>query len=236
MNEEEGIADSNNQTPQTPPSPEDVNSPLVTAAGMAGNVLEWYDFAIYGYFSDVIAINFFPPSDDGNTDSDAEYGGELSHGNLLRSFAVYGAAFLMRPVGGIVLGYCGDKYGRKQALVPSLFLMAVPTTLMGFLPTYQQVGSLSTALLVICRLVQGMSVGGQLPASLIYTVGEGYEQCHSSSLSLFSLGFCIDLFLLFGCTESETRPRQHWGFYGALVMTAANCGTLLGNLIGALIR
>jgi len=193
----------NDQTPQSPPPTTAVNSPLVTAAGMAGNILEWYDFALFGFFSDVIAEVFFPPSDD-NADNGTSYGGELSHGNLVRSFAVYGGAFLMRPVGGIIIGYFGDKYGRKSALVPSLFLMAIPTFLMGCLPTYEQVGSWSTALLVICRLLQGMSVGGQLPASLIYTV--------------------------------ETRPKEHWGFYGACVMMSANIGTLLGNLIGAFLR
>ena len=61
----------------------------------------------------------------------------------------------MRPVGGLTIGYVGDKYGRKQALVLSLFLMAFPTFLMGLLPTYQQVGSLSTISLVVCRLLQG---------------------------------------------------------------------------------
>jgi MHS family proline/betaine transporter-like MFS transporter len=110
----------------------------------------------------------------------------------------------MRPVGGLTIGYVGDRYGRKKALVLSLFLMAFPTALMGCLPTYDQVGALSTILLVVCRLLQGMSVGGQLPASLIYTV--------------------------------EIRPKAHWGYYGALVMMASNCGTLLGNLVGAFMR
>ncbi len=95
----------------------------------------------------------------------------------------------MRPVGGLAIGYIGDKHGRKQALVISLFLMAFPTFLMGCLPTYEQVGATSTILLVICRLLQGMSVGGQLPASLIYTV--------------------------------EMRPKEHWGYYGSLVMVSS---------------
>ena len=111
---------------------------------------------------------------------------------------------MMRPFGGMLIGYMGDKHGRKHALVLSLFLMAVPTFVMGCLPTYEQVGVLSTVLLVICRLLQGMSVGGQLPASLIYTV--------------------------------ETRPKEKWGFYGSLVMMAANIGTLLGNFVGAILR
>eukprot|EP00985_Skeletonema_marinoi_P033705 scaffold41951_cov212-Skeletonema_marinoi.AAC.1 len=110
----------------------------------------------------------------------------------------------MRPIGGIIIGYMADKHGRKYALVLSLFLMAIPTFIMGCLPTYEQVGSLSTVLLVLCRLLQGMSVGGQLPASLVYTV--------------------------------EMKDRKHWGYYGALVMAAANIGTLLGNLVGAFLR
>eukprot|EP00571_Detonula_confervacea_P001349 CAMPEP_0172322570 /NCGR_PEP_ID=MMETSP1058-20130122/46234_1 /TAXON_ID=83371 /ORGANISM="Detonula confervacea, Strain CCMP 353" /LENGTH=488 /DNA_ID=CAMNT_0013038341 /DNA_START=338 /DNA_END=1804 /DNA_ORIENTATION=+ len=180
------------------------NSTMQTIAGVMGNVLEWYDFALFGFFSDIIATVFFPPSEDGNNDDAVDMGGEIDTSNLVRSFAVYGGAFLMRPVGGLVIGYIGDKHGRKQALVLSLFLMAFPTFLMGCLPTYEQVGSMSTILLVICRLLQGMSVGGQLPASLIYTV--------------------------------EMRPKDRWGYYGALVMMAANCGTLLGNFVGAIMR
>ncbi len=139
-------------------------------------------------------------------DDDDDNGGDndVPTSNLIRSFAVYGGAFLMRPVGGLVIGYIGDKYGRKEALVLSLFLMAFPTFLMGCLPTYAQIGAWSTASLVVCRLLQGMSVGGQLPASLIYTV--------------------------------EMRPKERWGFYGSLVMMAANTGTLLGNFVGALLR
>ena len=110
----------------------------------------------------------------------------------------------MRPIGGITLGHFGDKYGRKQAVVPSLFMMSFFTFLLGCLPTYEQIGGWSTALLVMCRLFQGVSVGGQLPATLMYTV--------------------------------EMRPRKHWGYYGSLVMCGANVGTLVGNIVGAIIR
>lgn len=123
----------------------------------AGNVLEWYDFALYGFFSDIIGQEFFPPS---NSD----------HENLIYSYLVFGGAFVARPVGGIVTGHIGDKHGRKRALVFSLFCMSVPTVAMGLLPTYAMVGGWSTALLVICRLLQGFSVGGQLPSSLVYTL------------------------------------------------------------------
>jgi len=86
-------------------------------------------------------VVFFPPAPDG------------SH-NLIDSFSVYGGAFLMRPIGGLVLGHFGDKYGRKSAVVPSLFIMAFFTFAMGCLPSYERVGKWSTALLVICRLFQ----------------------------------------------------------------------------------
>lgn len=119
--------------------------------------MEWYDFALFGYFSDIIAQVFFPPSEDENE-------------NLIKTFAIFGGAFIMRPIGGLVIGYIGDKHGRKTALTRSLFMMAIPTTLMGCLPSYASAGWLSPACLCICRLIQGVSVGGQLPASLVYTV------------------------------------------------------------------
>lgn len=173
-----------------PPPPE---SFLGTVIGTMGCVLEWYDFALFGFFSDVISKVFFPPDDTAGENA-----------NLIKTFVIFGSAFVMRPVGGLLIGYIGDKHGRKRALMHSLFLMSIPTTLMGCLPTYEQVGVTSTVLLCLCRLVQGISVGGQLPASLVYTV--------------------------------EKRPREHWGYYGSLPMVAANVGTLLGNLCGALMR
>jgi hypothetical protein len=84
-----------------------------------------YDFALFGFFSDVIATVFFPPPSEGEDD-----GGGGSTSRLVASFAVYGGAFIMRPVGGLVIGRIGDRHGRKRALVVSLFLMAFPTFLM----------------------------------------------------------------------------------------------------------
>lgn len=128
-----------------------------TIAGVLGNVLEWYDFALFGYFSDIIANVFFPPNQSGNK-------------ALIQSFTIFGCAFLMRPIGGLTIGYVGDTYGRKRALTLSLFLMAFPTFIMGCLPTYDQVGWIAPLLLLLVRMLQGMSVGGQLPASLLFTV------------------------------------------------------------------
>jgi MHS family proline/betaine transporter-like MFS transporter len=131
---------------------------LKTVAGVAGNVLEWYDFAVFGFFSDILGSVFFPPS---QTDDDS---------NVLESFAVFGGAFLMRPIGGLVIGYLGDVWGRKYALEVSIFLMAIATTLMGCLPTYQQIGTPAVVLLLLVRMLQGFSVGGQLMSSLVFTL------------------------------------------------------------------
>jgi Sugar (and other) transporter len=143
----------------------------LTVAGVAGNVLEWYDFAVFGYFADEIGRVFFPPPLPGDDDD----------GDIAKSFAVFGAAFLVRPVGGVLLGYLGDTYGRKRALVASIFLMAVPTFCMGLLPTYDQVGDAAIVLLVLVRLLQGLSVGGQLMASLVYTL----ESHHPAQWGLY---------------------------------------------------
>mmetsp|Transcript_22063 Transcript_22063/g.45952 ORF Transcript_22063/g.45952 Transcript_22063/m.45952 type:complete len:504 (-) Transcript_22063:41-1552(-) len=128
-----------------------------TIAGLAGNILEWYDFAVFGYFSKILGDVFFPPNQEGNA-------------ALLETFAVFGSAFLARPIGGILMGYIGDTYGRKRALELSIFLMAGPTFLMGCLPPYSLIGNWAILLLCVTRLMQGMSVGGQLMASAVFTI------------------------------------------------------------------
>lgn len=130
-----------------------------TVASMSGNILEWYDYAIFGFMSDIIGDVFFetPETDDQN--------------NLVTwSFLVFGGAFVIRPVGGIVMGYVSDAMGRKKALSFSVFCMAFPTFLMALLPGYKRLGWISTLLLALTRLLQGFSVGGQFISSLIYTI------------------------------------------------------------------
>eukprot|EP00562_Extubocellulus_spinifer_P023888 CAMPEP_0178663974 /NCGR_PEP_ID=MMETSP0698-20121128/29129_1 /TAXON_ID=265572 /ORGANISM="Extubocellulus spinifer, Strain CCMP396" /LENGTH=512 /DNA_ID=CAMNT_0020307103 /DNA_START=61 /DNA_END=1600 /DNA_ORIENTATION=- len=108
---------------------------MQTIAGVAGNVLEWYDFAVFGYFGDIIGDVFFPP--------------QAGHAAIVESFAVFGAAFMMRPIGGMIMGYIGDKFGRKRALELSIFLMAFPTFGMGCLPSYDRIGSAAIVLLAL---------------------------------------------------------------------------------------
>jgi MHS family proline/betaine transporter-like MFS transporter len=126
----------------------------VVTAGVVGNVLEWYDFAVYGFFAPVLAAKFFPAED--------------PRVSLLASFVAFAVGFLMRPVGAAIFGHIGDKYGRARALLFSIALMAVPTVLMGLLPTYETIGIAASVLMVLFRMCQGVAVGGEFTASIVF--------------------------------------------------------------------
>src|SRR6476646_364755 len=117
----------------------------VIADGAIGNVLEWYDFAIYGYFATSIGRTFFPKAD--------------PVAQVLSAFGIFAVGFLMRPVGGALVGHIGDTYGRRVALTFSVAAMAIPTFLVGVLPGYQVLGMLAPIALTFLRMVQGLSVG-----------------------------------------------------------------------------
>jgi len=125
-------------------------------AGVIGNVLEWYDFAVYGYFVPVISQLFFP--------------NQTPLVSLLLTFSVFGVGFVMRPIGSVVFGQYGDRHGRKRALSAVIFLMAVSTFVVGLLPTYASIGVLAPLLLVVARLAQGLSGGGEWGGAAAYLV------------------------------------------------------------------
>ena len=130
-------------------------------AGLVGNILEWYDFAIYGFFAATIGRKFFPAEDPATS--------------LIASFGTFAAGFLMRPVGAVVFGYVGDLVGRKRALMISIMMMAVPTFLVGIMPTYEHIGLAAAALLVVLRMIQGISVGGEYTGSIVFLVEHAPE-------------------------------------------------------------
>ena len=121
-----------------------------------GNFVELYDFLIYGLFATQIAATFFP-----KTDPTAA---------LLQAFAIYGVGFFMRPVGAIVIGAYGDRKGRKNALVLTVGLMAAATALTGLIPSYTSIGIAAPILLLLCRLVQGFSTGGEWGGAATFLV------------------------------------------------------------------
>lgn len=131
-------------------------SPLRTAlAGLIGNVLEWFDFAVYGYFASDIGRQFFPES-------------SFAVQQLL-TFGVFALGFVARPVGSLVLGAVGDRIGRRALLTVSIALMGAATLAIGLLPTYQQIGVAAPLLLLAMRILQGFSLGGEFTGSMVYT-------------------------------------------------------------------
>jgi len=126
----------------------------VVTAGVIGNVLEWYDFAVYGFFAPILAAQFFPTGD--------------RMTSLLAAFGTFAVGFLMRPVGAALFGHIGDRYGRARALLLSIAMMAIPTALMGFLPTYTSIGIAAAIAMVALRMCQGLAVGGEFTSSIVF--------------------------------------------------------------------
>src|SRR5690349_7784341 len=138
-------------TPQVSDQPATITTGLkrVVAASMAGTVVEWYEFFLYGTAATLVFSKVFFAK--GDSDLDA----------ILAAFLTYAVGFAARPIGGVVFGHFGDKYGRKKLLQFSLLLVGAVTFLMGCLPTFGQVGYLAPALLVVLRFLQGFAVGGE---------------------------------------------------------------------------
>lgn len=128
----------------------------VIFASILGNALEWYDFTVYAFLATIISKHFFP-----NTTPTVA---------LLSTFAVFGVGFVARPVGGLLIGIYGDAKGRKPALLLTIGLMASGTCLIGLLPTYATIGIAAPVLLVLARVLQGFSAGGEWGGSASYLV------------------------------------------------------------------
>ena len=137
------------QKPKPTATPD--KSPLI--AGIVGNILEWYDFALYGHFSVLISRHFFPEGD-----------------RILATFAVFSVSFFMRPLGAMIFSAIGDRHGRRRALSLSILGMAAPTAAIGLLPDYAQIGAWATTLLIIFRLLQGMALGGEMGGAVTFVM------------------------------------------------------------------
>ena len=136
-----------------------------------GNTLEYYDFTIFAVFSVQIASVFFPKQDEFSA--------------ILLSLAVFAVGFLMRPLGAVIFGHIGDKAGRKKALTLSIGCMAIPTFLIGIIPGHAAIGIFAPLFLVLLRLIQGLSIGGEGAGSAIFILE------HNQKLSLGYLGGII---------------------------------------------
>lgn len=135
--------------------PSDGRRLAVWAAG-AGNVMEWYDWGIYGFFAPVFAAHFFPS--------------KVAIVSLLLTLGTFAIGFFMRPIGGAILGPYGDRVGRKNALVLQILIMAIASLVIGIIPGYAVIGVLAPAILVVARLSQGFSAGGEFGGSSAFLV------------------------------------------------------------------
>ncbi|MCA3183600.1 MFS transporter [Cupriavidus sp.] len=125
-------------------------------AATIGNGLEWFDFTVYSFFAVIIAKLFFPT------------GNDLT--SFLLTVATFGVGFFMRPVGAIVLGVYADRVGRKAALTLTILLMALGTAIIGLAPTYESIGLWAPALIVLARLIQGFSAGGEVGGATAFLI------------------------------------------------------------------
>jgi MFS family permease len=162
------------------------------AAAFAGTTIEWYDFFIYSTASALVFPQLFFP----NTDPTV---------GLLASFATFAVGFLARPLGGFVFGHLGDRFGRKRALIATLVLMGTATTAIGFLPTYAQIGVWAPVLLILLRVLQGISVGGEWGGAVLMAGEHAPKGRRTWYASLAQLGSPAAVLLSMGIFALVTR-------------------------------
>ena len=131
-----------------------VSSVKSVISASIGNTLEWFEYTLYAYFASVISQLFFPLSD--------------PFVSKILTFATFALGLAARPFGGIVFGYIGDRYSRKNTMTFTMLMMSIPTTLIGFLPTYEVIGIAAPIMLVALRIIQGVALGGEFGSSCVY--------------------------------------------------------------------
>lgn len=166
-----------------------MKKPLVrtVVTSMVGNLFEFYDFILFAYFAPILGKLFFPSADETT--------------ELIKAFGVFAVGFLVRPLGGVVFGHIGDKVGRKEALVLAIILMAIPTAVIGLLPTYEEIGISASILLIAMRMLQGFSMGGNYGGSITFTT-EHSDPKHRGLIGSFAITSCLVGILLGSATAT----------------------------------
>jgi len=185
-------------------------------ASVLGSGLEWFDFLIYGYFAKIIAQVFFPGGD--------------SFISIVLTLATFALGFLVRPLGGILLGIYADRFGRQRALALLIMMMAASTLLMGLTPGYARIGIAAPLLVVLARLLQGLSVGGQFAtaSAMLVEYAPPRKKMFYGSFNMSSQAFALLLSSSIG--YALTTRLSH----GQLVAWGWRLPFLLGALAGPL--
>jgi MHS family proline/betaine transporter-like MFS transporter len=173
------------------------------AAGTVGNVLEWYDFSIYGFFALQIGATFFPSGD--------------RVAEALAAFSVFAVGYLARPLGAIAIGHFGDRAGRPAALTLSILGMVIPTLGMALLPGYDAIGAAAPIVLTVLRLLQGIAVGGESAIANVFMVEQAPTGRRALSSAIGGVGYAIGIQLAslaaLACAASLTPTElQLWGW------------------------
>ncbi|MBU2706015.1 MFS transporter [Zooshikella marina] len=179
---------------------------------VAGNTFEYYDIAVYASISTYIAVNFFP---------------ESTENSLLFVWGIFALRFLMRPIGGLVMGMYSDKHGRKPALIFTSALIGAATLMLACLPTYQHIGLLAPCALLLLQMMQSFCFGGEYPVIISYLLDNAYpnEKARVSSLIVSSslLGVIISLVVTFILEYQLTAEEMtSWGWRVPLALGVLN--------------
>jgi MHS family proline/betaine transporter-like MFS transporter len=186
------------------PTPPRSVEPRVIAAGLVGSVVEYFDFGIYGYLATVLSVVFFASGADPTT-------------ALLATFATFAAAFVLRPLGGLLFGHLGDRFGRSRILAATVLSMCAATFAIGVLPTYAAIGVGAAFLLVAARCVQGVASGGEVGGAAAYVAEKSPPQRRGffcSTVQLGALGGALLASAVVTALTAVLTPEQleAWGW------------------------
>jgi MFS transporter, MHS family, proline/betaine transporter len=174
----------------------------VIVAATIGNVLEGFDFLVYGFFAVTIAEVFFPASN--------------PTVSLLITFGTFGLGYVVRPLGAVIIGTYTDRAGRKAGLTLSMGLMLIGTTLMVVTPSYATIGIAAPIIITIARLLQGFSMGGEFGSAVVFLAEHGGERRgFSASWQWASVGIVSVIVSLFGMTLTTQLSHEQlidWGW------------------------
>ncbi|WP_067274879.1 MFS transporter [Streptomyces jeddahensis] len=197
--------------PGTPPGDLRAKRRLALVGGSLGNLVEWYDWFVYASFAIYFADSFFP--------------GDNPTTQLMNTAGIFAVGFLMRPVGGWVLGRAADRHGRKSALTLTVTMMSVAALLIAVAPTYGQAGYFGAVVLLLARLLQGMSIGGEYAASATYLteasarnrrgLGSSFQYVSMTCGQLLGLGILIAM-----QRTLTTAQLESWGWRIPFVLGA----------------
>ena len=178
-------------------------------AGISGTTLQWYDFAIFGYFAPIIASTYFP--------NDSQFA------SLLSAFGIFAVGYLLAPLGSIFFGYVGDRFGRKRALTLSILAMAIPTAMISVIPGYQSIGITAPILITLLRVIQGFVASSEFTGSAIFLVEhakpgrKAFYGCLTStaySIGLILAGLAASIF------TASFMPAWGWRLGFAIALLA----------------